>query len=284
MSKFKLNVEKGLLLAILPFVGYITAYNYEKGYLSFFGVPSFLIRLGLEEIIVATSVLVLGLFALYPFLAIIYPFRNLMGKSVGGRTLKITIILFLFLSPIIFIFNSSSLLDKLVTSLVIFLILLFYEFGFPYLFYKGSSLDEKIVKAEKTHKEVGQIEDFIFSRPQLNTLCILFFTIMFISFLADLAGVRDANNQKDYLLFSDNGTYAVIRTYADKKVAVEINSESKYIENNIRIISINDNLELRVEDIGPLKKDEKRSISASLFNFIGNTFNRMALFFQKYFR
>lgn len=274
------NAGKGVFLAILPFVGYLTAYNYEKGYLSFFNIPSFLIRLGPEEIIVATSVLILGLFTLYPFLAIIYPFRNLMGKSVKGRDLKIAIILFLFLSPIIFIFSNSSLSDKLIISLAIFLLLLFYKFGFPLLFFKGDSLDEKIVKAEKTEKKVGQIEDFIFSRPRLKTFYIVLLTIMFISLLAYSAGARDASNQREYLLFSDKDTYIIARTYTDKRIAVKIDAKSRFIKDNIRIISPADTLDLRLKTVGPLERGEKRNISVSLFGFAGNIVDQVLNFFK----
>lgn len=283
MDKFRVNIEKSLFLAILPFAGYITAYNYEKGYLSFFGIPSFLIRLGLEEVIVATSVVAFGLFNLYLLLTCLYPFRNLLGKNAKGRTFLISIPLFLFLFPFIFIFSSNSLLDKLIISLFIFFSILLWQFGFPFLFCQGSSLEEKIIKAEKADREVWKIEDFIFRKPQLRTLYIVFLALFGISILAHSAGVRDATEQKSYLLFSDSVTYALIKTYPDKKIAIEINKESKHIENNIRIIPTDDNLELNIESIGPLKKEERGSISASLFGFIENTANRIFLFFKSVF-
>lgn len=95
MDKPKFKIEKGFLLATLPFAGYITAYAYEGGYLSFFGIPSFLIRLGLEEIIVATSVVVSGLSSLYLVLAILYPFRNLRNRSTKRFAFFNSMLLFL---------------------------------------------------------------------------------------------------------------------------------------------------------------------------------------------
>lgn len=281
MDKLKVNVEKGFLLAILPFAGYIIAYSYEKGYLSFFRVPSFLIRLGLEEVIVATSVVIAGLSIFYLILMILYPFRKHISKSAKGFTFLKSIVLFLILSPFISTFSSDSLLDKLIVSYIIFLFILLWQFGFPLLFYKGSSLEEKIIRADKEKDEVGQIEDFIFSRPQLKTIYIIFLTIAYISLLAYKAGVNDASSQKDYLSFSDNtNTYIVVRTYVDKKIAIEISGESKHIENNMRVIFDDANLELNIENIGPLKKEEKRSISASTFSFIENIVNRIFLFFK----
>ena len=157
MAKPRVNVEKGLFLAVLPFAGYFTAYSYEKGYLSFFGIPSFLIRLGLEEVIVATSVVIAGLFSLYLIFAILYPFRNLLIKTAKGFAFLKSIIFFLVFFPSIFTFSTFSLLDKLVISLITFLFILFYQFGFPFLFYQGSSLEEKIIKAYKIFIKNGKL-------------------------------------------------------------------------------------------------------------------------------
>lgn len=169
-------------------------------------------------------------------------------------------------------------LDKLIISLFVFFFILLLQFGFPLLFYGGRSLEEKITKADKARDKIGQIEDYIFSRPQLLAIFTIILATLYISGLAYSAGVRDAARQQDYLLFSDRATYILIRTYIDKKIALEVDKESKYIENNMRLIFADDNLELNKEKIGPLKKEEKRTISALLFNFIRNTVDKVTGF------
>jgi len=274
------GVEKGVILALLPFVGYVTAYNYEKGYLSYFGIPSFLIRIGLEEVITAATVVLTGLFGLYYLMAILYLFKDLLTKSAKGFTLFKSIVLFLFLYPFIFTFNSGILLDKLITSLAILFAILFWQFGFPIIFQRGNTLEEKIIKADKVDNEVCTIEDLILSRPKLKITYLTFIVILVFSGLASSAGSRDAAKQKDYLLFSNNGTYVVIRAYANKYIAVEINDKSKHIESRVKIIPADNDFELHLENIGPLNKEEGKSILASLFNFMENIFNKTVLFLR----
>ena len=275
MDRIKFSFEKSLFLAALPFFGYITAYNYEKGYLSFFNIPSLLIRLSLEDVIVATSVLVSGLFVFYYlFLTIIALFWKLINKSERGRTLKITLILFFIASPYIFIFNNITLLDKLIIALAMLLYLLFYEFGLPIIFQKGT-LEERLVKENRAHEKATIVENYIFSKPKLKLFYLAILTLFYTSGLAFFAGVRDAGKQTDYLVFSDKDTYAVVRNYSDRIIVVKIDDKLKSLKENVRIISFTDNLNLRHETIGPLQKNEKKSLSTSLYSLIGNTISQV---------
>lgn len=51
------GLSESLALAAVPFAGYLTAYAYERGYLGRFGVPAWLVQVGITHILALTAVI-----------------------------------------------------------------------------------------------------------------------------------------------------------------------------------------------------------------------------------
>jgi len=249
------DINEGILVTSLPFIGYLTAYFFEKSYLSYYGIPSYLIKLSLDQIIASTSVIAIGLLiTYYTFFSIVAPLFYSLRENVIMKKLLPIILGFGGSLPFIITFSNATLLVKMLQSLVMFLILTFFNLGLMYVLVKDKALEQKTINTKINKTMRWRIMNNLFSKPKLRTFLQLFLITICAATLANLAGTKEASSQSDYLVFNTNSTYAVLRSYGEKLVSIRINLDSKTMGNEILILSNNKDLELKLESVGPLKK------------------------------
>jgi hypothetical protein len=75
---------QALILAILPFYGYLLAFGYEGGYVSYFDVPEFLIKVTISQVIESTVILLAGCVVVFVIVVLQgYPlFKSWRSSSV----------------------------------------------------------------------------------------------------------------------------------------------------------------------------------------------------------
>lgn len=252
MKKF--NIKESHIIAALPFIGYIAAYNYEKSYLSFFNIPSFFIKIGVEEIITATSAVTIALLVYYLALHLFLPFIFFIIKKTKNIAFIKSMLLVLIMIPLFVIGNTFS-LNKIVIVLAFFLFAFLYFFRIPLLFFfKGSTLKEKKTKADNLMRKFYIVETYVFSKPTLQTLLFLFLAVCTLSLFANRLGTYVSSRQKNYFVFSKNESCAVIRNYGDKLICIGVDQDSKSINNKVLILPVEEKLEFSLENLGPLVK------------------------------
>lgn len=251
----KLNIKESYIIPGLTFIGYIVAYNYEKAYLSFFNIPSFFIKIGVEEIIVAITSVTLFLMICYVVLRLFSPFIFFIIKKaehvafVKKSMLLIPIIVFLF-----FIGNTSSLNEKIII-LIFFIFAFLYFFRIPLLFlFKGKNLKEKRIKANDLMRRLYMVETYVFSKSTPQTLLFIFLVSYILSLFANMLGTHLSSRQKHYFVFSKNENCAVVRNHGDKLICIGFDQDSKSINNKVLIFPVEEKLEFSWESLGPLEK------------------------------
>jgi len=277
MSKPKFSLDKGALLALLPFVGYLLAYNYEKGFLSSFNIPASYVQVSVEAVIVSISSLALSLMIIYPFIDVFAPILQLIDKSSEkGKAWFSTIILTLISCAFVFIFMSTTTINKIIISLSWFFCWIFYYFGVPLILSRKKTMEAKLREVNKIDKNVPSFIDFIWDKPVLFSYWSLFLLVFLFAFLAHMVGVKKAASEKQFLVYNKEEPYAILRTYRNYNLAVGYDKESKIINNKVLIIQNDTEIEYSSENIGPLtKKRDKITLSKSIGNVIGDLINKM---------
>lgn len=250
------NFGKQLLLVILPFYGYLVAFIFEQGYISYFGIPSQLIRITIENIVLAIIGVFSGL-SIYIFLSdFIAPIINVFYKGRKNPIMKavyITSIETIIISAIFLPFLNTTLLRKLLIFLGLALYLSFNNFIIPIIFAKkGLSFSQKLESEDKV--VINRISLINIISQGDNRLSLLLIIAVVFLIMSYQAGSYLASTQKDFLSFQINGEKnVIIREYGQKYVAVEIDPETKIIENNITLIPYTTQIKFELEKIGPLK-------------------------------
>ncbi len=108
----RLNLKDTILIALLPFYGYIAAYAYEVGYLSSFNLPSLLAQVRIESLVIFTTSVILTLFALFALVNAVLPIYKAQETY-----------------PILKIFIR----DTYILGIIIFITIYFYPPGIKYI-------------------------------------------------------------------------------------------------------------------------------------------------------
>ncbi len=256
-------LDKSLVLAGLPFWGYSIAYVFEVGYLSFFNLPNYLIRLSIENVIVTTFILTL-LISVYSFLIaeyIIFPIvlPGILNKQnpIDYSFRIIIAIYFIIYLPFLALSTNSDITQFITSSIFILITLLVYYFLFPIFLYKNKkiSYQNKVAELTKEDNRIITFMDFLLSQQALKyTLGLL---LIIVSLMLSFAiGKKYASIKSDFLIFTkDHKDFAIVQMYQNDKIGVEIDVKNKKIKKSFLILNNNSDNVFVLKSVGVLKSE-----------------------------
>lgn len=213
--------SEGILLGAAPVIAYAISYYFEVGYLNFFSLPSFLIKVSLENFFYTLSCLMGTLLALYWIFNAAY--TDIERFIQKGMHLGFALMFFL-LAVSSFLFVISKDLKNALMLEVIPVALAIYFFVPPLFKLKGSDyatrLTEWLDKGGEAHSRglIGRAKAHFGEGMVIGVLLIL--TLMPLA--AQNVGYKRAQAEKEFWMTSINGRqYVLLRKYDSNLLLVE---------------------------------------------------------------
>lgn len=244
----KLNFKKEILIALLPAFGYLTAYNYEFGYLSSFNLPETLIQIKLEQLVSFTVLFSIFVFVVIGVMEFIYNFYHLgSNQPIARNIIKITwpFMVGAFIAWYFDIPDFNKYLP-LFLGLIIFSIAIYFVLSlFPTKENKKYTLRERLSLDKKSNHKTPSVLDVVPFSREIDLILILITTL---SFFSQAIGKKAGLSTNKYIVFRyHENEYAMIRDYGDKKVAVKV-VQGKFTDEYI-LVQSSDNLMFGVKSL-----------------------------------
>ena len=260
-------------ISFITLYGYIVAYAYEVGYLSYFDLPDFLVRIGIESIVRSSVITTYVILTIYVSLKIfVFFFSSLSSSERETNHTRESI----YLSAIILILNipfvvaiAQNTLDIAIFSGLI-LFAYFLIFIFLSIFVENLSPNNiKAIYVMGKSLDFFKFEKKIFSKTQIVIVFFLIILILYSVVLSKLLGRSGASRESEFLTFSSNEeTYIIVRKYEDRFIAVNINKENRTLNNKYMLIASGIELRGETKTIGPIRNAGEFSISRYFENLV----------------
>lgn len=237
--------DNSLIIAMVPLLGYLLAYAYDSGYLSYCDVPSIFIQVDLVRVLKASLAVALALFLLVcvvgfarVLLLHAHPFWRIVGKAV-------VIGIFLGLLLVLDISATQNDLKRIGGLMGIFILLDLIPPAFSkipdknywknYWVRVSSQLDSD-AKSSSLDKNAS------FLSKVIGFSILILFSFMFVNSL----GMREAKSQTDWWVLKDRPDMLIVTTYGDTVILKKINPTTKETMDDVEIIKISESNPLKI--------------------------------------
>lgn len=236
----------GAIAGFTTLGAYLTAFMYELGFTSRFGIPRQFITLDWTSVLIA-AVAVLGILV-FILLSVnfVYMFSFLFEGAARTALIR-TVAMIVFMAPLFLL--ASGWLWWLTGALPVLWALL--EFGYPYIAYRGKGTYLQRLELSQQHGS--------YSAPSLldklpRNLFLLLLLLAWVIWLANSAGMSKASHQREFLVVNTSPEAVVLRPYHDHLVCAYFDRETKEISREYFILkSAGDpSTILTPEKVGPL--------------------------------
>lgn len=251
-------ITDATILALISAALYICAYAYDAGYLSQFNVPLQLTQIKIDTLLA----IIFPSFAGVALILLIANAISVLWPETPEIQFKISGILLILIFPIWNLYLYGWRKEDLVIYIMIFTFLVVSDIIWPLIVHKDKkTLKEKFiadVRAEQGHylKNLGSRIVRSLGIPIYTVIFIIFFGTM----LAHNAGRAKSITQDEFYIFKDTPDVAIVRVYSDLLIGVGFDKSTMMLNNKIFLKKIDsgDSIDLTLEKIGQLKKDNKK--------------------------
>jgi len=260
-SNYRKWLSDGILIALATLLGYLIAYRYESGYMSFFGVPDDFIEINLIRVLIAGFTI---FSVLLTFIVMIEGLLFLLPKDLGFFTRPLLKLSPFLLAVVISLLTYGLEWRKYIFLLILLIIFSFLEFVFPLLSQKEvKGYREKLIAQDKydTERISTRFISHFYENVERPTIFI-FAIILFVVLFAATFGESKAMRQIDYLTINTSPEAVVIRTYGDKLICLPFDRKSKEFKKRFFVIKIADNVNnvtFSSDRVGPLHASISKS-------------------------
>ncbi|UCH12835.1 MAG: hypothetical protein JSW18_02535 [Candidatus Omnitrophota bacterium] len=254
-AKKQIRITEGLILALMPVLGYFFAFQYEAGYAWYFGYPKELISISLPQIVTITIILYIITIIL---LHIIELLQIDIPKKQHGLCNSIIKLL-----PIGLISISLLLIYGWQTWLILPFGLLslmgIFMFISPLFDKDNKTYGEKINAAINDEWELRKEQNtFLWRLSKLigcKDISFLLLNVFMLALLAQAIGGVVASKQRTFFVIPSVPEMVVLRIYDDKLICTIFSRELKLANDNVAVFRIDDPRisTLRFESLGPLE-------------------------------
>ncbi len=261
MDNFKVKLTEGFLIALLPILGYILAYSFESGYLSFYGIGEEFISVRLETVIISIFTILSILLLTSIFVELCYPYivKYQSNNPIHSRLLLSLIALS---AGLLFYAINSTIWAILLVILILLLIVAL--FTVPIFQYRNEDISyiEKLRKDENKSKPKHKTRSFIneiLLGTNIRPIAVIISTTVLFIFVSSFMGMFSASMKATYLVYMNNSdSFIVIRSNNEGKIAVGVDLNKKSIKNTYLIINSSKDLELTQIYTGKLSNKSVR--------------------------
>ncbi len=263
-------ISGAILSGFLTFYGFYSAYLYERGFSTYFKIPSSFVEVGLSEVF--KVILILFPIVMFLFLGTDVALSASISRNPILRELVRYIIPFLLfiLTPLIFDLPKYF----KVSGIIAFLLLIIGELIFPLISMskriKGLKRKLEILQSYDEHRKKkfnffrSNFIDMFMEQIGIVTFLIICLLVVSLSFV-DQIGKQNAKSQKEFMIIKSNPELVVLRKYSENFICATFDREKKEVRNRIYLKTSDqiseEGFEIVIEDIGPLKLPKEKNIS-----------------------
>lgn len=253
--------SESLILAAIPFLGYITVFVYELGFLTYFGIPYEFIQPTFTGVCLVTAVIIGVL--LFSFvsghcftvlLTTIFPIKD------GPFLRAIKRIAWQVFALLFFVIFWGKEWKQYLGPIMIFSMVVFFEFLWPLVTgYKKKSYNEKLAHQENIERkydpEFRIFFNFVDEKIGRRNVAVFLTVALFLLFVYQ-AGLIKAK-QKDAFWQIDGEQSIVLRIYGDTLICANFDTEKHVISNQFSVVKISPEkkLSLKMIKTGRLKSN-----------------------------
>ena len=242
----------GILIAVIPAAGYISAFIFEFAYCNHFSIPAAFIVLNWTNILFAIGITLAAVFTVFYILMFPWILKRIsIQKKLGPIEIRLITAACLFF--LVMLLTSRYPLIRPYSQLIydFWLLLVLLDF-------LGPCMTQRDINGYR-HKLIAQDEkmsqDISTSMKFTNKNMVIFFMSVFIiPGMAYLEGDKFATEKIEFLIPSSNPGYAVLSIYDDNMICAPYTCEN-LTKNEFIIVNLKqtDNTTFVLQKMGPLK-------------------------------
>ncbi len=253
---FSTILENGIIISLFIGLAYLFTYQYQKGKLSYYGIPLSYVDLSLGSVIEISFIVLMVLYSMVIFLRPILEASKEARSYAATRLINVSIC-FAIISTmnyaIVKKFNAS-----LATILIMYVVFLIYTFFAPLLLIKekisysekwkkySENVREKAIEEEKSH-EKGHYSIF---RKNLMKFALLISGIVFLCSMFGMAGKENAKDTTTFYIANDYQNKIIVHNNSDNYILMEL--ENNKLLDTYQIVPSNEIGTITIKEIGKL--------------------------------
>ncbi|MCU1317509.1 MAG: hypothetical protein JWN63_2831 [Candidatus Acidoferrum typicum] len=264
---FLAGVDKALLIALATPIAYLFAFQYDRGYLNFFGVPDILVDVSLRDLLIALVAMAsvgCTVYVLFESVLIILPEH--WPQRIQRRSIKLvwtTVIVFLLLH----LFDATGIIRLIAVASIA--TLSFFLVALPIKRQKNTPAhNESTNESPRTdaYAHKGVVPELL-RRGIQRHLILGILGIALVCFVANIFGDAQATMQTVFPVHATgNGNLcAVVRMRDTDLLCVDFDIETRQLTGNYQFLK-SEGTTLSLREIGRLHTPESRKSSPSLPN------------------
>lgn len=251
--------------AMVSLFGYLIAYQFEVGYLEFFGIARQLVTVTLSGVLACSGSIAVGSY--FSFLALGWFHQSKKITERRKEIISFGLRIFAevaFLYIVLFVIDLPQRLSPKGNPqimLIIFLVSIFiFEIIWPIKKYKHiKKWMDRILQKERDWFEKTDILDRLSEKIGIAPVFIFVMGVSVLWF-SSYVGYIYAKQEKEYGIITLNGQeFALVRKYDDTYLFEPLNRQNKAVTAKVLTLKSNDlaqkDLIIEFESIGPLKKE-----------------------------
>lgn len=251
--------SEGILLAAIPFLGYLTVFVYELGFSSYFGIPYEFIQPSFTGVCLVTAIIIGVLLFGFVFghcfsvvLLTIFPIKDgPFLRAIRRITWQVFVLIF-------FVFFWGKEWKEYIGTLTIFILIISFEFLWPLITCRDrKNYNEKLAGQEEIEKrfepEFRRFFDYINGKFGRFNVSIFLIASLFLLFVYQ-AGLIKAK-QREYFWQLEGDQKIVIRIYGDNLICGDFDVDKHVLNGNFNIVKLSPEkkLSLKMTKVGRLK-------------------------------
>jgi hypothetical protein len=264
-------VSDGIIIALLTAIGYAVGYYFEVGYRSYFKIPEDFIDLSVASIVKAVGVTFLAILFLVGLSNSLIQIYNSM--DIKDEAIKDEVDHFLWVAGGLLLINlflgiSSTVVITFFSFLAIYI---FISFIVPIFRFKSfPTYAEKLAASAKKRREEAPADGILnvtirkLGRRRFQILIICLFVIAAVPNVK-LLGVKQARDQKVFLVIFEQENRVIIGTYKDYVITAKINLVKREVEPDYTLVK-NEEVRAILVQTGKLKVVEPKSVTDVTYN------------------
>jgi hypothetical protein len=236
----------GVIAGFTTLAAYLTAFMYEWGFTSRFGIPWQFITLDWTTVLIAAVVVLSVLWLIFSGVSFVYGFSSLFKGAVRTALMR-TLAVAVLVTPLFLLVSGWRwwLLGA------VLLLWVFLEFVYPYIAYRGKGT--YVQRLELSQRQGIYYAPNLLDRLPKN-LFLLLILLAWVIWLANSIGMSTASHQTEFLVVNTSPEAVVLRPYHDHLVCAYFDRETKEVSSEYFILKTagDPQTTLTPEDVGPL--------------------------------
>lgn len=249
----RFNIPDALIGVAIPIYGYFLTYIFFRGYCYKLGIPNQFIEIGISNILICVS----SMLVLLLFYYLIYEIFFTLGFMKNWKRQSVVFIFRDIILVSFFVFIFSPVWYEILIICTVILSLNFFGYIYPHM--KGAKIEDEHERFEESIKHLFIRRTFLWRFLERTGMPPYFLITLFAIYIVAISyfvGAFIGKTQSSYLVIKSQPEQIVIYKFSGKLLCTTFDRKTKKIDKKFQIRSYDqiekDRLQIDYEEIGPL--------------------------------